>query len=155
MDPRKDKWIHSPVNEEQSSLMFYVQTFDELMLANDLRSFQELVDENSERILVFKAHSYRERQIWVEIIGSIIYLQLIAKIEQTNVSNTSKMAKINWNEYDFFTLLDRVDFERSKLLKKKETPLRKKEHNKKDPYALQKLEEEKEETKSKFKLEKK
>jgi hypothetical protein len=109
-----------------------------------------LVEDNSERILVFKASNYRERQIWVEIIGSIIYLQLIAKIEQTNVANANKMAKINWNKYDYFTLLDRVDFERSKLLKNKEISLMKKEA-KKDLNAERKLEEKKEEAKSKFK----
>jgi len=69
-----------------------MQTFDEA--SRGLKSFHQLVEINSERILVLRASSQIERQIWVEIIGSIIYLQLIRKIE---LSNKSLVGNIGFN----------------------------------------------------------
>jgi hypothetical protein len=79
--------------------MFYLQLADNTMQTFDeasrgLKSFHQLVEINSERILVLRASSQIERQIWVEIIGSIIYLQLIRKIE---LSNKSLVGNIGFN----------------------------------------------------------
>ena len=52
----------------------------------------------------------------MEVIGSIIYLQLIRKIELANKPGTQ--GQIDWKAYNFFTLLDKVDYERSKLVTK-------------------------------------
>jgi hypothetical protein len=74
-DPTKSRWALRPKTAEVAGLIFYLQLEGlETDPYFNLKSFQQLVDANSDRILVLRASSYVERQLWVEIIGSIIYL---------------------------------------------------------------------------------
>lgn len=119
-DVKKQRWIHYPKNAKLAAVMFFIQ-LSETSDGKDkgIKTFQELVETRSERVMALRASSFRERQVWVEIIGSLIYLNLIKKIEQTN--KPGNKGQIDWKQFNFFSLLDKVDYERLKLTTKVKT----------------------------------
>ena len=106
-DSSKKHWLLCPSTAEEAEQTFFLQLSENSPESgSSIKAFQDLVETNSDRIIALKATSFLERQIWVEVIGSVIYLNLIRKIQQANRPNNP----IDWARYDFFTLLDKVDF---------------------------------------------